>query len=374
MPNPSFEQYDTCPISMGCIGNAIPWTQPLIVSTSDYYNTCSSDLSLVLTLNEIKPRTGNAYAGIQVYDNSGWQEYIEIELKDSLIPNKQYCVSFYARLFNQSKYAIDRLGALLTDTMVTKNNVHNPIIFTPQVESPEWFFYNDTNNWERIQGSFIAIGSEKWLTIGNFLNGIATNKIIETNNNYNSFSAYMYDDVSIYECDATVYTANAGGNKEICKNQSITLGTVYNSEYLYWWYDQNKILIDSTAQITVTPAQTTTYYLKVKDFKFDESWDSVTVTVNENCNNTVFIPNIFSPNKDGQNDVFRVRGPEIDSAHLQVYNRWGNLVFESKDINQGWDGTYKGQDCEAGVYAFWATINFTNGQTIVKSGNITLIR
>ncbi|MEI6124686.1 MAG: gliding motility-associated C-terminal domain-containing protein [Bacteroidota bacterium] len=373
VPNPSFEQYDTCPYSMGRINDAVPWAQPLPFSTTDYFNTCTSDYTLIHFFNNIVARTGHAYAGMSPYDNSTWREYIEVKMNDSLMPNKQYCVSYFIRLLYISTFAIDRLGMLLTDTMVTKIDVHSPILFTPQVESPEWVFYQDTNNWERVQGSFTANGSEKWLTIGNFHLDNDTHTVIAGNHG-SYFAYYLIDDVAVYPCDAPVYTANAGGNKEICKNQSITLGTVYNSEYLYWWYNQNKILIDSTAQITVTPAQTTTYYLKVKDFKFDESWDSVTVTVNEFCNNMVYIPNIFSPNKDGANDVFRVRGPEIDSAHLQVYNRWGNMVFESKDVYEGWDGTFKGKDCEAGVYYYWAEVTFKNGEKVVKKGDVSLVK
>ena len=80
VPNPSFEQYDTCPDGMTRINYAIPWTQPLPVSTSDYYNTCSTELNLVLILNEIHPKTGCAYGGIITSDISGRHEYIEIKL------------------------------------------------------------------------------------------------------------------------------------------------------------------------------------------------------------------------------------------------------------------------------------------------------
>jgi gliding motility-associated-like protein len=88
----------------------------------------------------------------------------------------------------------------------------------------------------------------------------------------------------------------------------------------------------------------------------------------------IYIPNIFSPNNDNQNDVFYVRGEGIASLHLLIYNRWGNKVFESNDITQGWDGTQHGQKCESGVYIYRAEITFTNGETITKRGDITLVR
>jgi gliding motility-associated-like protein len=91
-------------------------------------------------------------------------------------------------------------------------------------------------------------------------------------------------------------------------------------------------------------------------------------------NYTCYIPNVFSPNGDGQNEVFRIRGENINKASLKIYNRWGNMVFDSKDVAQGWDGTYNGKDCEENVYYFKAEIIFKDGRVENKKGNITLMR
>jgi gliding motility-associated-like protein len=88
----------------------------------------------------------------------------------------------------------------------------------------------------------------------------------------------------------------------------------------------------------------------------------------------VYIPNIFSPNNDGFNDVFYVRGKEIESLHFLIYNRWGNLVFESNELSQGWDGTQNGKMCEAGVYAFVAEVRFKDGREENRKGTVTLVR
>ncbi len=372
--NPSFEQYDTCPDGMTRINYAIPWKQPLInISTSDYFNTCSNNIALLQCLNEIKPRTGSGYAGISPYGDSGWQEYIEIKTNEPLQFNKQYCISFFAHLFNQTTYAIDRLGALITDTMVTTDNVHNPILISPQVESAEWFFYKDTNNWERIEGSFIAHGGENWLTIGNFHKSIDTHTIIA--GIYSNFYAYyLIDDVAVYECDAPVYTANAGGNKTICKGESVQIGMPRYDEYLYEWHRMDGTLVDTTSYLTVSPTATTSYVLSVKDFKFDVTTDTVTVVVDDAMCTQIYIPNIFSPNGDGQNDVFRLLGEQIASVHLQVYNRWGNMVFESNDMSYAWDGMYQGKACEVGVYAWMAEIVMKNGTNLFRKGNVSLVR
>ncbi len=90
--------------------------------------------------------------------------------------------------------------------------------------------------------------------------------------------------------------------------------------------------------------------------------------------NVLFIPNIFSPNNDAQNDKLFVRGQQIESLHFLIYNRWGNLVFESKDISEGWDGKQGGKPCETGVYVYRAEVTFKNGETVVKRGDVTVVR
>jgi gliding motility-associated-like protein len=91
-------------------------------------------------------------------------------------------------------------------------------------------------------------------------------------------------------------------------------------------------------------------------------------------NNIIFIPNIFSPNNDGANDIFRLQGKNISQLDIKVYDRWGNIVFETQDKNEAWTGHYNSKDCPEGVYYYLANITFTNGETTMKKGNVTLIR
>jgi gliding motility-associated-like protein len=88
----------------------------------------------------------------------------------------------------------------------------------------------------------------------------------------------------------------------------------------------------------------------------------------------IYIPNIFSPNNDGNNDILYVRGENVKELTFSIYNRWGEKVFESHDINKGWDGTQNGKKCEAGVYVYRAEITFKDGKTIMKRGDVTLVR
>ncbi len=88
----------------------------------------------------------------------------------------------------------------------------------------------------------------------------------------------------------------------------------------------------------------------------------------------ILLPTAFSPNGDGINDVFAYAGNNIVELELYVFNRWGNLIFESRDLNTGWDGTYKRQSVSTGVYPYIARVIFENGQQAEKRGSITVLR
>lgn len=97
---------------------------------------------------------------------------------------------------------------------------------------------------------------------------------------------------------------------------------------------------------------------------------------------SVHAPNAFSPNSDGKNDIFYIYGPidEISEFQLFIYDRWGTLVFDTRDMQEGWDGTYKGSLAPTGIYVWVA--NFTikpsavvlEGETKKESGNFVLVR
>lgn len=86
------------------------------------------------------------------------------------------------------------------------------------------------------------------------------------------------------------------------------------------------------------------------------------------------IPTAFSPNGDGSNDVLRVRGSGIKTLKLQVYNRWGEKVFEGSSLNDYWDGTYKGQPENPGVFTYILEYEFNSGTSDRINGNITLVK
>ncbi|MBC8045325.1 MAG: gliding motility-associated C-terminal domain-containing protein [Fimbriimonadaceae bacterium] len=100
----------------------------------------------------------------------------------------------------------------------------------------------------------------------------------------------------------------------------------------------------------------------------------------EGCPPIIYIPNAFSPNNDGVNDFTMLIGVAVSDLHLSIYNRWGELVYETNDINIinntdiGWDGKQNGEDAEMGVYAYLLTATGEDGSVLQRKGNITLVR
>jgi len=93
-----------------------------------------------------------------------------------------------------------------------------------------------------------------------------------------------------------------------------------------------------------------------------------------------YVPNAFTPNGDGINDVFRVYGSGFISFNLKVFDRWGEKVFETSDPNIGWDGTFRGELLPPDVFVYYVDVEFINNLTPKQftreylKGSVTLIR
>ncbi len=88
----------------------------------------------------------------------------------------------------------------------------------------------------------------------------------------------------------------------------------------------------------------------------------------------VFVPTAFSPEGNGVNDLFCVYGNCIKEMHFKIYDRWGELVFESDRLSTCWDGTYKGMPCDEAVFAWTLTGKYNSGNFFTQKGNLSLIR
>ncbi|MEQ8910144.1 MAG: gliding motility-associated C-terminal domain-containing protein [Vicingaceae bacterium] len=88
----------------------------------------------------------------------------------------------------------------------------------------------------------------------------------------------------------------------------------------------------------------------------------------------MYLPNAFSPDQDGHNDTFGAVGLNATNYKLRIFDRWGKLLFETKDVHQKWDGTYQGKKVSEGVYVYQMTaIEQVSGEEIQKQGTVSLL-
>lgn len=131
---------------------------------------------------------------------------------------------------------------------------------------------------------------------------------------------------------------------------------------------------DSTTLVTVL--DTTTYYITVTDSIGCTHTDSVKVCgIEVDCGEgNIFIPNVFTPNGDGINDELCFRGEWVKEFHIAIFNRWGELLYESNDLSQCWDGRYKDNWCQPGVYTYTCHVRCEADKVSEFKGDVTIIR
>jgi gliding motility-associated-like protein len=93
------------------------------------------------------------------------------------------------------------------------------------------------------------------------------------------------------------------------------------------------------------------------------------------CASFLDVPSAFSPNNDNINDVLYAVGKSIENLSFKIFNRWGQIVFQSNNLSNGWDGKINGKDAEEGVYIYSIMASsLSDGHVLSQTGNITIIR
>ena len=145
-----------------------------------------------------------------------------------------------------------------------------------------------------------------------------------------------------------------------------------------WRGDPSLSCTDCMAPLA-TPKQSVTYHVIATNQYSCVDIDEVNVKVVCTGSN-VFVPNSFSPNGDGQNDIFYIRGRGIKSIKVfRIFNRWGEVVFERSDLNTedqagGWDGRFRGIPLNPDVFIYYAEMICDTNESFVLKGNVTLLR
>jgi gliding motility-associated-like protein len=170
---------------------------------------------------------------------------------------------------------------------------------------------------------------------------------------------------------APLVDAGSGGVAD-CEDGFQMEGTTNGTTY-FW---EPSIGLNDPTELSpiAMPTSTTVYTLHAQNGTC-ESTSSVTIV--PECGN-LYVPNVFTPNNDGLNDVFRPEGKGVADYSLQVFNRWGNLVFETTQYNNGWNGKIENEPAPAGTYFFLLKAYDALGNSLVGAdvmeGEVTLIR
>ncbi|MCP4441007.1 MAG: T9SS type B sorting domain-containing protein, partial [Aureispira sp.] len=141
----------------------------------------------------------------------------------------------------------------------------------------------------------------------------------------------------------------------LLKGQYTQLVATNDIDYVYTWAAEPSLSSTTIYNPVVTPTVTTVYNLTVTNSKGCSNQDSIVMNIKPpQCSNpNVFVPNAFTPNNDGQNDILYVRGANIRELYFAIYDRWGEKVFETTSLDIGWDGTFKGKTLPPDVFGYY---------------------
>jgi gliding motility-associated-like protein len=171
---------------------------------------------------------------------------------------------------------------------------------------------------------------------------------------------------------------DAGRDTSVAINQPLQLnaGDPNNSNFINYRWSPTVNLNNANLKNPValfTNVSTIVYTVKATSVDGCEASDDIKITVFLKAD--IYVPNAFTPNHDGKNDLARPIGIGIkELKYFRLYNRWGELVFETKELTKGWDGVWKGVEQPTNTYVWMAQAIDFNGNLITKKGTITLVK
>ena len=344
--NGSFENPVECVSSWYNIDNALGWFK--------LSGGGGGDPDHLLSCNGTVPNNfrgtqqsylGNSYAFLGVYTPATSiirREYFYQELSSNLISGKKYVASFVVSLADNFQYGSDGVGVFFSDTALYWTN-NNYIPVTPQVQNNAGSIISDTVNWVRIQDSFIADGTETFITIGNFKDDFNTQILnINPGASNQGYSGFYIDDVQLHEIPAF----KSDSTHFICAGiiDSVFLDLSDTSEVTtYSWFPTNGLTNPTLPQTWAQPSVTTTYTLSqytpcdtstidVTVFVGANACDSLTTgvsTLNTQHSTPLLYPNPntgeftfnYELTEPAQLVVYTITGQELSTHQLQAESK-----------------------------------------------------
>jgi Secretion system C-terminal sorting domain len=349
--NPSFEDTVKCIDDINQIGRAKYWTcavdtigEPYYAP--EYYTAVCGPLGMYLSVPENThfyqyPHTGNALvAACLYYDKTmpipagatlKWRDYFQGRFHRPLETGKTYCVSFWLTFADYQAHAHDMIGAYVDNGKINARDTPGIEIIdvTPQVYTKT--IQKDTQNWTRIEGTFVATGNETHITLGNFFPNADVAVIKNIYGNPGQYSYYLFDDVAVIPIDLK---PDAGRDSHAEPGKPVQIGRVGDTTAMGLdckWYNKG-VLIDSGAVISVNGAAIVgkvDTYVVVQTICGLSKTDTVTVTtvplgMKEWDDNKPF--SVF-PNPS--NGTFTVEANSfIGAVPSKVYDLLGRVIYQ----------------------------------------------
>jgi hypothetical protein len=365
--NGSFEQHDSCPLqpdeikfakfwmSLDTSWSPPDWTHDL-PGVPEFCHACAgSNMHTGIPCGCFSyyqfPRTGNGMAQFQTfYDEAGSatykRDYLQQELPFNLIAGRSYCVTFYLSLADGTNYANNHIGAYFDDgTIDTTVNYGFPQMHcTPQVL--ETTIITDTAHWVKVQGSFTATGTERFMTIGNFSDKAHTSFILPFGGGpccFGGFGWYLIDDISVVSSTAI---ANAGPDRIITSiHDTVMVGDTMDSYLPAYWY-VNGVAVDSNKGGFMIHVDTTTTFVMALDVCGHITYDTMVIwNSTESINSTAPLENVLLYPNPASTELTT---EHAENCELVLYNIVGKEVKrgfcqnnkEVLDISALLPGTY----------------------------------
>ncbi len=179
----------------------------------------------------------------------------------------------------------------------------------------------------------------------------------------------IVDEVEVHE--AIVEVTKAGNNNSICNGDTIILLNAINKGYQFNWQPAANFINNNAQSVRVVLPASTTVTLTVTDTFNCSFTDTISLNIVNCCQ--AYLPNAFSPDNNGKNDIFTpILEEGVKLEKFTVFNQWGETVFKTNQINKGWDGYYKGKICEIDSY-FYLLDYSCGGKRSIKKGDVKLL-
>ena len=425
-------------LTLGKINEITPnWYNGAKYLFAGLYNSCNNTTPISFEGCFRLPRSGNGYVGFNTYQytkSNSWA-YLQTKLSEKLKENTHYFGRYYAspRVMRYEKPSFQNGFGLKFFKTIQYDTTFGGNFYDADIHGKNEVI-KDTLKWTPISGCYKAKGDEEWLMIGNFLRRedikIETEEVI---NPRHVLMFYFFEDVGLYKFDPLPDTLL------LCKGESKTYNAALLESTYRWSTGKTdsietitrpgRYVVDATidgctlsdtvvvidpsvwsglAQDTLACKEPKGIELKVGitgryEWSTGDTTQSIKVTKPdiysvtvtnvcstyvytskvdfEECGCKFYAPTAFSPNGDNNNDTYKpiidCKKRDISSYKLSIFNRQGEQVYFTRNIDDTWDGTFRGQLCDVGVFAWVIEYAYEEKgiiKSIIESGDVTLVK